>query len=386
MEQKINLAKLLKDCPCGMELDCTMYDNVTFDCVTIENDYPIKISTKSGFSTRLTKYGQNVYSEDAKCVIFPKGKKTWEGFQRPFKDGDIVFYNDTISIFKEWGDETLFRTYVTTYLHCDFFIDVNIPFYGKSVRKEIRLATEKEKERLFQIIKNNGYKWNEKTKTLEKKLTFKDGDILTTARGNIFIYKGLMYYNKNLADFYCGYIISDKTFTLKLFKDRYFGNVTECRFATEEERQELFQAIKDNGYKWDDKNKILEKVIKPKFKVGDKIVNDGYLVEIIEVDIEGKVYGYKSEIGSNGGLLFIDQDEWELVPNKFNFTTLKPFDKVLVRDSIFGRWKIEFFEKFDKGLKFPFICMNGRYSICIPYNGNEYLHDTINPCSDYYQI
>ena len=29
--EKINIAELLKDCPKGMELDCTMLDDVTFE-------------------------------------------------------------------------------------------------------------------------------------------------------------------------------------------------------------------------------------------------------------------------------------------------------------------------------------------------------------------
>ena len=91
--KRINIAELLKDCPKGMELDCTMYDNVTLDRVDIDDTYAIRITTKGGFSTRLTRYGQNVYIEDAKCVIFPKGKTTWEGFVLPckFKDGDIIY-------------------------------------------------------------------------------------------------------------------------------------------------------------------------------------------------------------------------------------------------------------------------------------------------------
>ena len=31
--EKINIAELLKDCPSGMELDCTMYEDVYFDYV-----------------------------------------------------------------------------------------------------------------------------------------------------------------------------------------------------------------------------------------------------------------------------------------------------------------------------------------------------------------
>lgn len=88
--EKINIAEILKNCPKGMELDCTIYDNVKLNSVVDKTNYPIKIDTKCGFSTRLTKYGQNVDSKDAKCVIFPKGKTTWEGFRRPFKVGDRV--------------------------------------------------------------------------------------------------------------------------------------------------------------------------------------------------------------------------------------------------------------------------------------------------------
>jgi hypothetical protein len=68
--EKINIAELLKDCPKGMELDCTMYDNVTLDRVDNDSLYPIRIVMKSGFSTRLTKYGQNVENKKAKMMKF----------------------------------------------------------------------------------------------------------------------------------------------------------------------------------------------------------------------------------------------------------------------------------------------------------------------------
>ena len=97
---------------------------------------------------------------------------------------------------------------------------------------------------------------------------FKDGDILTNERGNIFIYKGPMYYNKLLSDFYCGYKVSHEAFVPKLFKDKHFGDVSECRFATEKEKQKLFTVIRENGYNWDPATKILDKLIEPKFKVG----------------------------------------------------------------------------------------------------------------------
>lgn len=99
---KINIAELLKDCPKGIELDSTIvnglyFDEVTFDEVT-ENNL-IKCYTKFN-STYNTIYfysdGSYLNHTCSKCVIFPKGKTTWEGFVPPcrFKDGDIVATNN----------------------------------------------------------------------------------------------------------------------------------------------------------------------------------------------------------------------------------------------------------------------------------------------------
>lgn len=167
MEKKINVAELLKDCPKGMQLDCTMYEGVRLLEVEIGVQYPIKALLPNGHRVSFTESGEFNYKDCAKCVIFPKGETTWEGFHRPFKDGDIVFYNDTIAIFKEWGDETLFRTYVVTYF-CGSVVDIKVPLFGKSIRREARLATEEETQKLFDAIKAKGYKWNAESKTLEK--------------------------------------------------------------------------------------------------------------------------------------------------------------------------------------------------------------------------
>ena len=107
--EKINVAELLKDCPEGMELDCTMFEGVFFERVDKEGDYPIAIRVGKTGIKHITKEGcWNKYS-NAKCVIFPKGKTTWEGFRRPFKDGDIVYTHD------EYSDATF--TYVAILKH-----------------------------------------------------------------------------------------------------------------------------------------------------------------------------------------------------------------------------------------------------------------------------
>ena len=171
--KKLNIAELLKDCSSGMELDCLMYEDVYFDYVDECNIIHCYIQHKTyKTSLEFSQHGTPNNDTKSKCVIFPKNKNTWEGFQRPFKDGDVIFYDDNIAIFKKWGDETLFGTYVKLYIHRTS-IDKDFPLFGKGIRKETRLATEEEKQKLFNAIKANGYHWNSETKTLEKLPKFK---------------------------------------------------------------------------------------------------------------------------------------------------------------------------------------------------------------------
>lgn len=96
--KKINIAKLLRNCPKGMELDCAMYENCTLAEVDETKLYPIIIEG-AGFTLCFSKYGQTVIRKDAKCVIFPKGKTTWEGFVPPYvKDGYPKTYKECCDI------------------------------------------------------------------------------------------------------------------------------------------------------------------------------------------------------------------------------------------------------------------------------------------------
>ena len=168
MKWLLNLEEILKDCPKGMELDCTMYDNVTFDGIIENKLYPIKVDVGEGITMMLTKYGQYTDDELAKCVIFPKGETTWEGFVPPhkFKDGDIVATNTGNWIGITTGGHAL--SDMPTYCVLSHNREVKLYFGRKEKWRFSRLATEEEKQRLFDAIKLNGYKWNAETKTLEK--------------------------------------------------------------------------------------------------------------------------------------------------------------------------------------------------------------------------
>lgn len=296
---KINVAELLRNCPRGMELDCILFDNVTFDRVADDGIWIKHIDSKScEHSLYVYNDGSfpihNLGSLRTKCTIFPKGKTTWEGFVPPcqFKNGDIVAFDSKfgtqIFLFKE-------HMYDHNYAQCYMMLNGN-------------------------------------------------GDIDFESRG-------------------------------------YFVK----RFATKEEKEKLFQAIKDNGYNWNSETKTLEKLIKPQFKVGDTITNGKTTITIGYIDNE-----YYYEISRNiANRLFIKfQDEWNLVPNKFDLTTLKPFkSEVLVRDSN-KKWRPAIYGFCDKfATKCAFYVVGGCvFEQCIPYEGNEHLLGKTDDCDEYFKV
>lgn len=307
MENKINIAEILKNCEKGMELDCTMYEDVTF--LRVDNDrhtiFPIKVLRSGGCEIQFTKYGQYAYKDDAKCVIFPKGKTTWEGFHKPFKDGDIV---------------------VTKTSH-------NFIFYS--------------------------------------------------------IYKGVE--NRNVLTYVDYHFDSNRLmFNDNLSSLCFIDDIVEQRFATEDEKQELFDAIKANGYKWNAETKTLENLVEPKFKIGDRVRNKNYKDYIYDIhDITDKGYRAK-EINADSPIIILfgsQEDNYELVPNKFDITTLVPFEsKVLVRDNNLQKWSPAMWGYYDfDSQDYPYKLVGGCARYCIPYEKNEHLLGTTNDCDEFYK-
>ena len=111
-----------------------------------------------------------------------------------------------------------------------------------------------------------------------------------------------------------------------------------------------------------------------------KVLDNGIPYSNVTFTAEGKLH----DIEQSECLVFPSKDnrDW----NKFNLpvNTLKPFDKVLVKDSIDEKWKISLFSYYDEETQyFPYVCISGRYVRCIPYEGNEHLLNTTNTPKDY---
>lgn len=292
MENKINIAELLGGCPRGMELYSPIFGKVYLD--KIRPHLGIVVTTdreQDDFKEEFLYDGR--YGMKGECMLFPsKGKTTWEGFVPPckFKDGDVCCIKtkefEHICIFKISGDPYYIEAYAIL-ANDNLYID-GYPVCDTNCVKEIRLATEEEKEKLFKVIKNLGYKWNAETKTLDK-------------------------------------------------------------------------------------------LIEPSFKVGDKVRhknNHGVVFTITSIEEDSYVCGAKA------AFWFDDQDDYELVPNKFDITTLKPFDKVLARDTDNSMWTATLFSHL-RGM--TFYTVGGWYNQCIPYEGNEHLLGKCDDCDEYYK-
>lgn len=179
MEIKINIAELLKYCPKGMELYSPIFGAVYFEGVKdTGRAILIEVSTSCNSIYQFYPDGKyNTYYSDSECLIFPsKDQRDWNKFQRPFEDGDVVVV-EGYNCYQYIVFHTNAKDYISTGYNC--FRDtlfVNNKVCNIEEITSIRKATEEEKQKLFDSIKANGYKWNPKTKTLEKLPRFKVGD------------------------------------------------------------------------------------------------------------------------------------------------------------------------------------------------------------------
>ena len=87
-----------------------------------------------------------------------------------------------------------------------------------------------------------------------------------------------------------------------------------------------------------------------------------------------------------------DQRDWSKFTapwykkEKFDPNTLKTFDRVLTRHSEDERWDINFYSYKKLNWPYPYICMDGAYKRCIPYNDDtKHLVGTTDEAPEFYK-
>lgn len=397
--EKINIAELLKDCPKGMELDCALYENLYFDYVREHAIYPIVCYTVDNKgeknSISFNWYGKHTPVDTAKCVIFPKGKTTWEGFVPPckFKEGDVLTTDLVHFIFKSQDNRDC-------YMHCYYAVVSNNFSTSDTATVDsmyVHPATKEQRYILFQKMKEAGYEWNAETKTLEKIVNMKDKEINNfnvlpglykcvhrmfdgTPDGKLLfevgnIYKCLSKHDR--AEFEVSYghsIFLEDPVVCKHFipfetqGEQKSNPCEKCNHPmlncynfpcikkkTFDQGKSALEAIREERV--DNANKI-----EPKFKVEDVIQYEPMMVRGIDCTT------------------FSEQDGWELSPDKFDISTLKPFDKVLIRDSDKDMWCASIFSHTWKD---KYFCIDTWHNQCIPYEANKKLLGTTNNPAEY---
>lgn len=119
MENKINIAEILKDCPKGMKLYSPIYGEIELWKMYSNSAYPIWIATGIDRKGNFTSDGR-LYEKypSAECLLFPSSEmRDWTKF---FKRGDVVYSKSgkISAIFEGWAndDYTEFNTTINFYV------------------------------------------------------------------------------------------------------------------------------------------------------------------------------------------------------------------------------------------------------------------------------
>lgn len=287
------------------------------------------------------------------------------------------------------GRDVFFIGIHNNYIECEYPSKIDSPFNSTiQFRKEGSFF--KEGECMFFPSKDqrDWSKWQR---------PFKNGDIIVSAFGNIAIFSHSKKNDKgrNIVYYHCLYS-QGLVCKFKAGINCGIGYVEDCKLATEYERELMMDAVRKNGYRWNDETKTLEKLIVPKFKVGDIIRKKDGTKECVITKISGDSYDYVTSKTYNSpcfikrerGYFPIDrQDDYELIPDKFDPKFFKPFDKALVRIDSDDNWYAVFFSHIEDLNGEKFVTTAGMcYKQMIPYNENtKHLLGTNNEAPEFYK-
>ena len=306
MEEKINIAEILKDKPQGTKLYSPIFGKLRYeDLVPDLGEFTVVTSdntlAKHSFrsDSRYNRHGEPL------MLLPSKEMRDWHKFA--WKKGDLLVNSCGLQcIFKEWASDDYTKFNGCYSNSRDGYEDVSNAGTANFVKLDNNIAYGYVRE----IERKLGGILNLETLEIEKpQPEFKDGDIVVYGK-SVAICRRIY---KHTLSFY----VSLNEMVGLLFADEVESS-EEYRFATDEDKQQLFDALEKEGKAWDAEKKQI-------------------------VDLKPKV-------------------------------ELKPFDKVLIRDINAEEWKASFFSYKEES---HYVCIEDHcWSQCIPYEGNEHLLGT----------
>lgn len=321
MTEELNISEILKGKSKGTKLYSPIFGDCTFNFIQGVTDAICVIAN----DTREFFDYKGLYSPTGECLLFPSRlMRDWLKFT--WKKGDVLQHSEypLTVIFESFEDDT-YTSFKCKY--CFNFESASKWLVSNrqcSTKHFYKVSEEEAKEFVKKVGLNYNGKLNMETLEIEKtQPEFKDEDILVTDvipsmcySKCIFILKGDLNTDESCANSYVFYNISNVYIGFNVLDRTIRGH--NMRFATEEEKQQLFDALAKEGRAWDAEKKEV-------------------------VDLKPKV-------------------------------ELRPFDKVLVRDSKSDSWRANLFSYIDEDGDYR--CVYATWVYCIPYEGNEHLLGT----------
>lgn len=319
MTKKIDIAEILKDKPANTKLYSPLFGEVYFSHVGSGN---IAVEHHGGISLFFSS-GRFFNYDESEPLLFPsKEMRDWRKFA--WKKGDVLVSNDgkIEVIFEKFGSDT-YQSFIGKH-HLDS-LDENLYYQdeGAYPTASFNIETEDAAQTYINTIEERlDGKLNHETLEIEKTLPeFKDGDIVSLEiryidSENVIVETYIVYgaYNyEEYLNFYAGgnNICMINHNSCVKSTNNSVRNVF-IRYATDSEKQKLFDTLAKNGKAWDAEKKQI-------------------------VDLPKKC-------------------------------ELNPFDRVLVRDNSKQKWIPDMYRFYDKDEEFPYNCFSSTYKRCIPYN------------------
>ena len=263
MEQKLNIAEILKDKPQGTKLYADAFGELSIEKIYIgdkEDKDELGITLLSSVGDELIFYNDGRYTTQGESILVPsKEMRDWEKFS--WKRGDVLISDcGFVCIFKEWASDDY-----TKFNGCYFD---GMP--NAETAKYSKLDNNTAYGYIREIENRCGGKLNLETLKIEKQNEFKDGDIVTMHKKYcdiVFIFnrlrtEGSFYYYAfhTLQTNNTGVI--DCHITLPCAWTFFEGKMN---FATDSEKQQLFGALAKEGNAWDADKKMIV-YLKPKYE------------------------------------------------------------------------------------------------------------------------
>lgn len=319
METKINIAEILKDKPKGTKLYADAFGELSFDCVGSNKDEII--FTKTEVNTSWCFYNDGKFSKFGNPILVPsKEMRNWSKFA--WKKGDVLVGVGQRIIFEKFIDENYTKFQgkysLSTYEDRTFVADKRC--YTSDFRK---LDDNVNVKNYFKEIEEKlGGKLNRETLEVEKAQTeFKDGDILCIIDRIKSCKYLLIYKNQEGNCIYCYATMLEGDLVIMtkggfLFDNGYLSK----RYATEEEKQQLFEALAKKGKAWDaEKKAIVDLKPKCEFKPFDRCI---WKIRNCEGSIwQASFVSYVDEYGAIPMGVSIDEDLVNLIILPYNDQT-----------------------------------------------------------------